>query len=90
MTVPFLNTIHQNIQELKYMRVLEGLKPEKVFEFFEEICSIPHGSGNTGAIADHCVAFAKERGLEYYRDGLNNVLIKKAASPGCEKAEKRT
>ena len=70
------------------MRVLEGLKPEKVFEFFEEICSIPHGSGNTGAIADHCVAFAKERGLEYYRDGLNNVLIKKAASPGCEKAEK--
>ena len=28
------------------MGVLTGLEPNKVFHFFEEICSIPHGSGN--------------------------------------------
>ena len=28
------------------MTVLEGLKPEKVFYFFEKLCEIPHGSTN--------------------------------------------
>ena len=28
------------------MAVTENLKPEKVFHYFEEICGIPHGSGN--------------------------------------------
>ena len=68
------------------MSVLGGLEPQKVFEFFEEICNIPHGSGNTGAIADYCVSFAKERGLECNKDNYNNVLIRKEASRGCEKA----
>ena len=27
------------------------LEPAKVFAFFEEICGIPHGSGNTQQIA---------------------------------------
>ena len=26
------------------MGVLSGLKPEKVFYYFEELCKIPHGS----------------------------------------------
>ena len=69
------------------MSVLNGLKPEKVFYYFEQICAIPHGSGNTTAIADYCVDFAKERGLDYIRDELNNVLIRKPASSGCEKSE---
>jgi len=29
------------------MAALKGLKPEKVFEYFEKLCSVPHGSGNT-------------------------------------------
>ena len=28
------------------MAVLEGLKPERVFHYFEKICQIPHGSRN--------------------------------------------
>ncbi len=66
------------------MAVLEGLKPEKVFAFFESICQIPHGSGNTKALSDWLVAFAKERGLEYYQDELNDVIIIKEASEGYE------
>lgn len=60
--------------------VLRGLKPQRVFEIFEEICAIPHGSGNTKAISDYCVDFAEKRGLWVYQDSLNNVVIKKAAS----------
>ena len=44
------------------MRVLDQLEPKRVFSFFEDLCAIPHGSGNTKAISDYCVAFAKERG----------------------------
>ena len=34
------------------MGVLDNLKPAPVFRFFEEICAIPHGSGNVQAISD--------------------------------------
>ena len=66
------------------MRVLENLKPEKVFEYFEDLCAVPHGSGNTKKISDYCVNFAKEHGLEYIQDSLNNVIIRKDASAGYE------
>ncbi len=64
--------------------MLENLKPQSVFKYFEEICKIPHGSGNTKAISDYCVNFAKSHNLEYIRDELNNVIIKKPASMGFE------
>lgn len=66
------------------MRITSGLKPEKVFEYFEDICAIPHGSGNTFAISQYCVDFALKHGLEVSRDSLNNVIIKKPASNGYE------
>lgn len=55
-----------------------------VFAYFEEIAAIPHGSGNTKAISDYCVKFAKRYGLEYYQDEYNNVIIIKPASSGYE------
>jgi len=51
-----------------------------VLDYFYEICAIPHGSGNTGAIADYCVNVAKELGLYVRKDEFNNVVIKKEAS----------
>lgn len=69
------------------MRVLEGLAPEKVFYYFEEITRIPHGSGNTTAISNYCVEFAKERGLEYYQDEFENVIIIKPATAGYENSK---
>ena len=63
---------------------LAGLKPEAVFHYFEEICSIPHGSGNTKQISDYLVAFAKEHGLRYIQDELNNVILFGDATPGYE------
>ena len=66
------------------MRVLENLEPKKVFEYFEDLCSIPHGSGNTKEISDYCVNFAEKHGLEYIQDKWNNVIIKKNASAGYE------
>ncbi len=67
------------------MGALDGLQPEKVFQYFEKICGIPHGSGNVSQISDFLVAFAKERNLEYRQDELKNVIIIKPATPGYEK-----
>ena len=64
------------------MPVLEHLQPENVLHFFEELCAIPHGSGNTRAVSDYCVRFARERGLEVHQDSLNNVVIIKEATEG--------
>ena len=64
---------------------LAGLKPESVFTFFEKICSIPHGSRNTKQISDYLVSFAKEQGLYYSQDELNNVLIFQEGTCGMEK-----
>lgn len=68
------------------MAILGHLQPEKVFHYFEEICKIPHGSGNTKEISDYLVAFAKERGLAHYQDAADNVVIYKPASEGYENA----
>ncbi len=68
------------------MSVLSSLTPERVFFYFEQLCAIPHGSGNMTAIADYCVAFAKGQGLAFHRDNADNVIIYKPASPGCEAA----
>ncbi len=66
------------------MPILTGIEPKKVFEFFEEICAVPHGSGNTKQISDYCAAFAKERGLKFLQDGSNNVIIWKDGTAGYE------
>ena len=63
---------------------LAGLRPERVFAYFEKICSIPHGSGNTKAISDYLVSFAKDKGLRHIQDPLNNVILFKKASCGYE------
>lgn len=66
------------------MGVLSGLEPQEVFHYFEEICSIPHGSYHEGPISDYCMAFAKEHGLQAMQDDLNNIIIKKPATKGYE------
>ena len=65
-------------------QVLANLEPKSVLRFFEELCAIPHGSGNTAAASDWAVDFAKTRGLRYRRDEAGNVVIWKDASPGYE------
>lgn len=69
------------------MQNLNGLQPERVLKYFSEICSIPHGSGDTGAIADYCESFAKNHGLKCIRDNADNVIIFKNATDGYECAE---
>ena len=66
--------------------ILKDLEPSSVFSYFEEICSIPHGSRDTKRISDYLVSFAKEHDLEYVQDDSNNVIIKKNGQLGGEES----
>ena len=67
-------------------KVLEGLKPDKVFYYFEEISKIPRCSGKEKQISDYLYNFAKSRDLEVIQDEHLNIIIKKPASKGYENA----
>lgn len=69
------------------MGVLTNYQPKEVLTFFEEICGIPHGSGNVKMISDYLVNFAKERGLKHRQDEKYNVIIWKEGSEGYEASE---
>ena len=63
---------------------LAGLEPAAVFGYFEKLCSVPHGSGNTKQISDLLVDFAKEKGIRYIQDELNNVIFFQEGTRGYE------
>ena len=63
---------------------LAGLEPASVFGYFEQICAITHGSGNTKGISDYLVSFAREQGLKYIQDEANNVILFAEGTCGME------
>ena len=58
---------------------IKNLKPDKVFQYFSDICKIPHGSGNLDGIVNYLVDFAKSHNLKYIVDDEKNVVIYKDA-----------
>ena len=66
---------------------LNELSPSEGFSYFEKICFIPHGSGNTGMLADYCLEFAMLHGLKARKDTSDNIVIFKAGSSGYEDCE---
>ncbi len=65
-------------------RVLSDLEPKEVFRYFEDLSGIPRESGKEHQVADYLVRFAKKHGFEWHRDQVQNVLIRKKATPGYE------
>lgn len=66
------------------MAEFEHVNTERFFYHFEEICSIPRGSGNMEKISSYCVEFAKKHNLRYYSDSCGNVVIYKNGTAGYE------
>ncbi|MCW8328108.1 aminoacyl-histidine dipeptidase [Photobacterium sp. SDRW27] len=66
------------------MSEISQLSPQPVWQFFDQICSIPHPSKHEEQLAQHIIKFAEGEGLEVRRDAVGNVFIKKPATPGME------
>lgn len=65
--------------------ILGHLKPESVFNHFEEICKYPRPSKKEEKIAEYIVSVGHRNQLETLKDGFGNIVIKKPATPGNEK-----
>ena len=65
---------------------VSDLQPNAVWRYFEEIMRIPRPSKHEEQISAYLAAFGKTHGLETLTDSLGNVLIRKPASKGYEKA----
>ena len=66
--------------------ILENLKPQLVFKYFEEISQIPRASGNEKEISDFLRKFGEDLGLETIQDEYLNIIIRKPATKGYENA----
>ncbi len=66
------------------MRVLEGIKPERIMYYFEEISKVPRCSHDEKRISDYLFKTGKELGLEVIQDEALNIIIKKPGSKGYE------
>ena len=64
----------------------EELLNERVFNHFYQICQIPHPSGGEKALSDFILNWALKLGLDARQDSVNNVFIRKPATPGYESA----
>ncbi len=63
---------------------LSNLKPEKLWNIFQQICNIPHPSKKESKIIDFVMRFAEEHNLEAKKDSVGNILIRKPATVGME------
>jgi dipeptidase D len=68
------------------MRILEQLKPQPLFNYFEDICQVPRPSKKEEKIRHFLLEFAQKHGLPVKSDNAGNVLISKPAYPGREKS----
>ena len=65
---------------------VEGLEPALVWKYFAEFSKIPRCSKHEEAASRYVLATAKKLGLEARQDGAGNVVVRKPASGGREKA----
>lgn len=63
---------------------LSTLTPQPLWQWFAQLCQIPHPSKHEEAIAQHIVEWAQEKSLAVSRDPVGNIIIKKDATPGYE------
>lgn len=66
------------------MESIANLYPEKLWEQFANICTIPHPSKHEDKIVAYLTQFAETHKLNCITDSSGNVIIKKPAAQTCE------
>ncbi len=68
------------------MSEISKLQPNAIWKYFDEISHIPRPSKKEEKIIKYLFNFASEYNLEAEKDAVDNVVIRKAATPGMENA----
>ncbi len=67
--------------------LIRDLHPQQVWEQFEAITRVPRPSKKEERIIEFLIDFARQHNLEYQRDKIGNVVIRKPATAGYEQHE---
>lgn len=66
------------------MSEISTLHPQRLWQWFDHVCAIPHPSYHEEEIATFIVDWAKGKGFFVERDEAGNILIRKPATKGME------
>ena len=64
--------------------LIKDLQPSVVWEQFDAITKIPRPSKKEGKIIEFLIDFAKQHNIEWQRDDIGNVVMRKLATAGYE------
>ena len=66
------------------MSEIKHLKPEVVWKNFHALTQVPRPSGHLDKVEQFLLNFAKEVGVEAFKDEAGNIVMRKPATPGME------
>lgn len=66
------------------MTALNQLHPQPLWQWFEQICAIPHPSKHEQALSQHIKNWAQDKQLAVVEDAVGNLIIRKPATVGME------
>ena len=66
---------------------IKNLNPECIWRNFHALTQIPRPSGHLDKVQQFLLDFAKEAGVEAFKDPADNIVMRKPATPGMETAK---
>ena len=65
-------------------KLIKDLEPQIIWKNFYLLTQVPRPSGHLGKIQQFLLDWAKEHGIEAFKDGAENIVMRKPATPGRE------
>lgn len=66
------------------MSEIRNLKPECIWKNFDVLTQVPRPSGHLEKVQQFLLDFAKQAGVEAFKDDAENIVMRKPATPGME------
>ena len=66
------------------MSEIKNLNPQCIWKNFDALTQVPRPSGHLEKVQQFLLDFAKQAGVEAFKDAGNNIVMRKPATPGME------
>jgi dipeptidase D len=66
------------------MEKIKELKPAAIWRNFDALTQVPRPSGHVEKVQQFLLDFAKQAGIEAFKDPAGNIVMRKPATPGME------
>ncbi|MBQ7461900.1 MAG: aminoacyl-histidine dipeptidase [Bacteroidaceae bacterium] len=68
-------------------KLIKDLEPQIIWKNFYLLTQVPRPSGHLEKVQQFLLHWAKEHGIEAFKDNAENIVMRKPATPGREKAK---